>query len=148
MESNEPHIVDEEASNKVSSLSSPLPSDISLPHYSYRKLENNQSIKLIALMPCTKLDTDQRVKYNLEVVELAANPSYSALSYTWGENVFPETLIYKNSALNITKNLQAALSRFRLPNQHLYIWVDAVCINQTDDAEKSQKIPLMADIYS
>jgi hypothetical protein len=30
----------------------------------------------------------------------------------------------------------------------LYIWVDAVCINQTDDAEKSQKIPLMADIYS
>jgi hypothetical protein len=148
MESIEPHFVDEEDFNKVSSSSSPLPPDISQSHYSYRKLENNQSIRLIALMPCTKLDTDQRLKCNLEVVELAANPSYAALSYTWGENVFPETLICDNGVLKITKNVHAALSRFRLPNRHLYIWVDAVCINQADDAEKSQQIPLMADIYS
>ena len=28
------------------------------------------------------------------------------------------------------------------------IWIDAVCINQNDDLEKSGQIPLMGEIYS
>jgi hypothetical protein len=38
--------------------------------------------------------------------------------------------------LRITPNLASALQ-----------WVDAVCINQSNDVEKSSQIPLMADIY-
>jgi Heterokaryon incompatibility protein (HET) len=28
-----------------------------------------------------------------------------------------------------------------------YIWADAICINQIDTSEKTEQVPLMADIY-
>ncbi|KAI0844790.1 HET-domain-containing protein [Daldinia vernicosa] len=47
----------------------------------------------------------------------------------------------------ITPNLLYALQRFRMPTEARMIWVDAICINQEDDDEKSRQIPFMRQIY-
>lgn len=82
---------------------------------------------------------------------------YSALSYTWGHPVLENfkddmshTVICSGKRMPIGLNLNDAL-------QHIYVesdiappllWVDAVCINQSDLAERAQQVSLMTSIYS
>lgn len=84
-------------------------------------------------------------------------PPYEALSYTWGSlPTSPHTLSIAISdcdiaTLDITPNLDLALRRLRedIPaNKSRLLWIDAVCINQSDLVEKSTQIPKMAMIYN
>ncbi|KAG4428532.1 hypothetical protein IFR05_015985 [Cadophora sp. M221] len=118
-----------------------------LPLYTYKPLHAPNTIRLINLLPSNASDIDQNLRCSFSVVLLIDAPEFVALSYTWGDNSFTETLECGGSLMHITKNLHAALLQFRLPDQPLVIWADAVCINQADNAEKSLQIPLMADIY-
>jgi hypothetical protein len=48
--------------------------------------------------------------------------------------------------IKITQNLFDALTRLRCVKAR-NLWVDAICINQSDVEEKSRQIPLMKHIY-
>jgi hypothetical protein len=48
----------------------------------------------------------------------------------------------------VRNNLFQALKRIRQPKKHLWLWVDAICIDQADEADKSRQIPYMPEIYS
>jgi Heterokaryon incompatibility protein (HET) len=48
----------------------------------------------------------------------------------------------------VTQNLYVALSYLQDQDIPRIIWVDAVCINQSDDVEKSLQLRLMAEIYA
>jgi hypothetical protein len=77
--------------------------------------------------------------------------SYYALSYTWGQpnpEKDKELLVDGSWTLSIRQNLDLALRRVRRRDEDLYIWVDAICINQNDIAEKIIQLPLMGTIYS
>lgn len=47
--------------------------------------------------------------------------------------------------LSITESLYNALRR--LHDEHTVLWIDAICIDQSNDAEKNQQVPLMKNIY-
>lgn len=72
---------------------------------------------------------------------------YVALSYRWSKDTDEELLLDGNGMIRISRDLGAALHRFRYASALRWIWVDAICINQQDSAEKSIQIPLMAHIY-
>lgn len=129
------------------SYTAPTPDAPPSFRYTYQPLTAHNSIRLLNLLPCEDSDPNQSLKCNLTVVSLSDNPSFVALSYTWGENVFPEKLYCHDGALDITTNLHSALLRFRLADKPLRIWVDAVCINQANGDEKTRQIPLMTSIY-
>lgn len=51
--------------------------------------------------------------------------------------------------LAVAKNVHDAFRVFRAySSTPLRYWIDCICINQTDDEEKSQQVPLMPDIYA
>ncbi|KAF7549361.1 hypothetical protein G7Z17_g6448 [Cylindrodendrum hubeiense] len=50
--------------------------------------------------------------------------------------------------IKITTNCEAALVRLRQSKDVRVLWVDAVCIDQSNDEERSLQIPLMGQIYS
>ncbi|KAH8157592.1 hypothetical protein CIB48_g10653 [Xylaria polymorpha] len=81
--------------------------------------------------------------------ELAPSLSYKALSYSWkGDDVSPDVAIFCNSKpIYVSANLHAALRRLRTPNEVVRLWVDAICINQQDDAERAYQVRMMRDIY-
>ncbi|KAF7541033.1 hypothetical protein G7054_g954 [Neopestalotiopsis clavispora] len=83
-------------------------------------------------------------------------PKFRALSYTWGNNLSPcQKLLIRqgesNFELDIRPNLDGALRRLRREHSQaasLFLWIDAICINQSDLIEKNTQIPKMAMIYN
>ncbi|KAH7326151.1 heterokaryon incompatibility protein-domain-containing protein [Stachybotrys elegans] len=57
-----------------------------------------------------------------------------------------ETAIFNSKPMAITNNLSHAL-RYMRRNRILTVWVDAVCINQSDNLEKSLQVQRMKQIY-
>lgn len=86
----------------------------------------------------------------LEIVSLNDKPSYTALSYTWGLEMSKGAGIALNGCPRqpITLNLQIALEHLCADaDKPFAIWIDALCINQSDIVEKSHQIRLMTDVY-
>ncbi|KAK0642159.1 heterokaryon incompatibility protein-domain-containing protein [Cercophora newfieldiana] len=88
------------------------------------------------------------ISCDLEIARLQSNPQYEALSYAWGDATVRAPIILDGCMYQVTTNLEAALRRLRHPTRDRRLWVDALCINQADDAEKSHQVNLMSHIYS
>ncbi|KAK4449010.1 heterokaryon incompatibility protein-domain-containing protein [Podospora aff. communis PSN243] len=82
-------------------------------------------------------------------------PDFEALSYTWGsprsrKAVFiqdPSSPGGKLTKLLVTKNLSIALQNLRLPSKIRTLWVDAICINQSNIPERNAQVQRMPRIY-
>ncbi|KAK4459559.1 heterokaryon incompatibility protein-domain-containing protein [Cladorrhinum samala] len=74
---------------------------------------------------------------------------FCALSYTWGPPTQPRCAIWINHGVaTVGEQLFEALAHLRDAHKPKRFWVDAVCIRQDDNEEKSTQLPLMTDIYS
>lgn len=76
---------------------------------------------------------------------------YTALSYTWGAQTTEDTTIQLQDdaqPVPVWANLKHALHTLRSPEVSVRLWIDAICINQSDVNEKDIQIPLMGRIYA
>ena len=73
--------------------------------------------------------------------------AYLALSYTWSDQTDPVTIELNYHSVPIGRNLASALVSLREETFAQFFWVDALCINQKDDVEKSQQVQEMPYIY-
>ncbi|OAA65809.1 Heterokaryon incompatibility [Niveomyces insectorum RCEF 264] len=101
-------------------------------------------IRLLELLPGTGKD---KVQCRLSAFPISRLPPYQPLSYCWGSQTNPIEILVNGKSLFVTRNLYAALRRLRQPSVSRVMWVDAVCINQADNLEKSSQIQLMGEIY-
>lgn len=53
-----------------------------------------------------------------------------------------------SGVIPITRNLEAALRHLRYETMPRYMWIDALCINQADDEEKSVQVANMGAVYA
>ena len=127
--------------------------------YSYKHChlaDSTNEIRILTLLPGYPSDS---ILCTLDARHLTTSSNvnathYEALSYSWGtedptcrieirrgENRWPFFFM-------IRPNLHSALQRLRFPDQPRRLWVDAICINQNDNKEKSSQVPLMPVIYS
>lgn len=74
-------------------------------------------------------------------------PKYVALSYVWGEEPPLHTIMLNGFTVAIRPSLYYALRRKRLQQDDVVIWVDSLCINQADLAERARQVRRMAEIY-
>jgi hypothetical protein len=115
--------------------------------FAYKPLErlpNRPSIRLAVLQPGSRYDP---IRINLKHTTFADKPKYESLSYTWGSASNVKEIEINGTLVPVRRNLDRALRHFRRKDQERTLWIDAVCINQADDAEKSWQVKLMADIY-
>ncbi|KAK4206775.1 heterokaryon incompatibility protein-domain-containing protein [Rhypophila decipiens] len=115
------------------------------------------SVRVIQLHPSQ--DRHARLTCEIGIIDLDPNsdapPVYDAVSYTWGgQSPSPDHLLFcigadgSESQVEITENARDALRRFRLSDSVRNVWVDSVCINQSDLTEKAHQISLMGLVYS
>ncbi|KXX80430.1 Heterokaryon incompatibility protein 6, OR allele [Madurella mycetomatis] len=76
--------------------------------------------------------------------------TYTALSYVWGPPTFSYPLETNNSSvLYITPTLSSALhSIIHHSPPGTPLWIDQICINQADNAERSVQVKLMNTLYN
>lgn len=72
---------------------------------------------------------------------------YEALSYVWGNPNDTQSILVNGHYFQVTQSLYTALLHIRDDQLVRRLWVDAICINQNDDDEKTSQIPLMRDMY-
>lgn len=76
---------------------------------------------------------------------------YSAVSYTWGDPTASHKLFLSHNTqstfLPISRNADVLLRYLRVTHKKA-LWIDGVCLNQKDQGEKAQQIPLMGQIYA
>lgn len=73
--------------------------------------------------------------------------SYQALSYCCGEPILTRRIEVNGEQLPISENLFLALQKLRQSEEPIFLWVDAMCIHQNDELEKSEQVVNMLDIY-
>ena len=76
-------------------------------------------------------------------------PDYDAVSYACGEDLSTKSVSCNGTRLRIRTNLFKALpylDRCR-PEPHRPLWIDAICLDQDNKAEKAKEIPLMGKSY-
>ena len=88
------------------------------------------------------------IRCNTFVAYLRDNPVYTALSYAWGNEPPLREIMLNGVQFFVTPNLFSALRRLRKPDVERDLWIDAICINQEDNAEKSHQVQLMGTIFS
>jgi len=121
-----------------------------IPAYHHSPLSRPDNIRLLRLLPREQNSTQIRG----ELFEYSPRGKtkgtclYEALSYVWGDENSSQSIIIDNHRLGITPNLQLALLHLRDDDFPRIIWVDAVCINQTNTKEKESQIPLISEIYA
>ena len=89
------------------------------------------------------------ITYNsgMGIVRENRNVKYTALSYTWGAAVFSHVLKINGIDFSITANLHEALLRIRSKEKDMWLWADALSINQYDKDEKRFQIHNMFTIF-
>lgn len=130
--------------------------------YRYLTLPSCHCIRLLEIYP-----GEGELQCSLHVADLDASPVYDALSYTWGD---PRPPLYQSigshewqkrrpvrcdgEIIYVTTNLFHGLQRLRglrqgsSTTQTRYIWIDALCINQANSAERSAQVAMMDEIYT
>ncbi|KAI1103164.1 HET-domain-containing protein [Jackrogersella minutella] len=116
-----------------------------------------KTIRLLRILPTT---SDGLLECHVRTVKLDGpqTPSYDALSYTWGPTTRDEfkkgvnakrrhNILCNGRPLPVTENLLNCLTQLKRGHYDREIWVDAICINQANQAERSEQVSIMADIY-
>ena len=120
--------------------------DCNLETYQYSPLPStDKTIRLLCIPPADHI-SDPLV-CQMRQVSLIDKPEYAALSYTWGAPIFDHHIICDGRRLAITAHLDAALRRFRTTTWWT-LWVDALCIDQTNIPERNYQVSIMKHIYS
>ncbi|GKT57761.1 hypothetical protein ColTof3_05100 [Colletotrichum tofieldiae] len=110
-----------------------------------------RKIRILRLLPGAYGDP---IRGELLTKDLAFKPEYEALSYTWADQSGDTSrtqrifLGKRWDIMTITVNCANALRRLRYPGWARDVWVDAICINQDDDSERSHQVGLMQNIYT
>jgi hypothetical protein len=114
--------------------------------------ETGQEIRLLKIHPDTGSGLVQCEL--LPAVSLVnAQKQYLALSYCAGSAKNTKPIQVNGETCNVFANLHHALTTVRryweahADQQDLLLWVDQICINQFDLAERSHQVGFMRDIY-
>jgi hypothetical protein len=84
----------------------------------------------------------------LAEVDLGLCTRFSAVSWFWGDAEHRDKMELDGQFLDIPFNAVHALRDLRDSVHFKWLWIEAVCINQNDKAERASQISLMSDIYS
>ncbi|KAF6824599.1 heterokaryon incompatibility protein [Colletotrichum musicola] len=121
--------------------------------YQGQALDQEFSFRLLELQPG---QPGSSIVVCLLTVDLSSAPSYEALSYTWGDVTKVEEIEVitttneesKSAPLSVTTSCAAALRRLRSSVSPRTLWIDFICINQSDVPERNHQLALMPRIYN
>ena len=120
--------------------------------FKHASLPGPDYIRVLTLLPANNSNTP--LACEIETRHLDESADYEALSYSWAMNADGDATLNHSLSIDgqtklITQNLFEGLLRLRAdawPSPRR-LWVDVVCINQSDVEERSQQVAQMGAVY-
>ena len=120
---------------------------LNLPLYLYQTLHPPEHVRVLVLQPARESNEDLKVgilQYDRSKNRLLLfrTPVCEAVSYLRGENSVFSSELSCNGSTKLTFTLDVDLKRhhFRRPTELRFLWIDAICLNQVDEHERSERI--------
>ncbi|EEU41553.1 uncharacterized protein NECHADRAFT_87741 [Fusarium vanettenii 77-13-4] len=117
--------------------------------FKYEPLLSDE-IRLLSVAP----GDSELITCELIHVRLDSKLKFWALSYVWGAPENPPLIEVNGCSFVVTRNLYHALHEYRRQfvgcdgdTNGAFIWIDAICIDQTNHREKAIQVPRMSEIY-
>ena len=114
--------------------------------FKYEPLATPSTLRMVLIPPTHGCRSNEKLQLILQHKEFSeVRKRYYALSYVWGNPDKVHTIGLNGQDFQVTDNLMFFLRWKR--TVALAFWIDAICINQDDEAEKSEQIARMGEIY-
>jgi len=130
----------------------PVPEPRSEYEYNGLRLDGGQEIRLIVLLPSKDTDPIQ-----CDIVHaFLGEADFDAVSYTWADdngNDDKSKIIHiaRTLLMRVTTNCEYALRQSRNERswfRNRLLWIDAICIDQTNVGERNHQVDIMDHIFS
>lgn len=131
-----------------------------LPGTLYSKVQLPNALPGTIRLLTVQSDVEKRhVFCEWTITTIANAPRYSALSYTWQSPLLATSadvsaaeptheIMLNGEKANVYHNLFHALLRLgQPPYQREPMWIDYICIDQSNTEERNHQVDLMGDIY-
>ena len=128
-------------------------------HHVYQDQLDNESFRLLRVtLGTADSATDPILKCELTAHSLSDCPPYLALSYAWiepqairdGDEEIAPSVSLNEQQVSIKPNLSNALhhlARHETDDDLHHYWIDALCIDQSVDSERTSQVSIMHRIY-
>ncbi|KAI0197181.1 heterokaryon incompatibility protein-domain-containing protein [Xylaria flabelliformis] len=110
-------------------------------------LQDPSAIRLVVLLPSAESHSDILCKLCNSTLGRSDTDKYEALSYVWGDSSKTKAISVNNKPFQATRNLESALRNLRYRNRYRVLWVDSMCINQSNVTERNAQVQQMDCIY-
>ncbi|KAF2833863.1 hypothetical protein CC86DRAFT_311993, partial [Ophiobolus disseminans] len=127
------------------------PDDVLVPtpeFFTHKPLDHQEpSIRLIQILP--KL-SDPEGYVQCEIRHATISDTYTCLSYVWGGESEGDWITLDSGKFWIRQNLKDFLEQARR-KPHIceeWLWIDALCIDQASNSERTHQVQQMGQIYS
>ena len=105
-------------------------------------------IRLLQVLPG---EQDSEIACNLQAYSFLDAPPYQAISYIWGDDDNFSSVCVDGKRLTVRYNCWDVLHQARTylgsDGETPLLWLDAVCIDQADIAEKTNQVQMMGEIF-
>jgi len=110
----------------------------------YDKIQYKDGIRLLRLLP-QPTRRDSPIQCDLIHARLECPPQYTTISYYWGSPSEDDKkeIIINGRLFKISPSIHTLLLAKRSAWRTVVVWIDAICINQCDDFEKSTQVGLL-----
>ncbi|KAF2679139.1 HET-domain-containing protein [Lentithecium fluviatile CBS 122367] len=114
----------------------------------YGKVPLDRDCRNIRLIKLLRNGPDAPISCRFCTTKLSSPKLYKAVSYTWGDPASTRSILLDGETFAIRENLWNFLNQERQVQHPSYLWIDAICIDQTNDIERGYQVALMREIYS
>ena len=114
--------------------------------FPYTPLEDNSNY--IRLLRIDDSKQDGLISCQLSQWHVNEVPAYDAISYTWGDPLSDISILVNGKRMTVRRNCEYVLQQACRFDSNVYYWVDAICIDQTSNAEKSAQVQQMGEIFN
>lgn len=112
--------------------------------YSHLDTQSGE-FRLVRLLPSSQ--SGDGLCCELSLVRLNDRPKYEALLYAWGDQESSKPILLNGKPWTVRPTLAAALRRLRHEGTERYLWIDALCMNQSDPDDRRYNLGLMDHIF-
>ena len=105
-----------------------------------------KNIRLLHILPG---QPDSPIECRMRSILLTKDsvPSYEAVSYVWSLISGQKEIRVNGLPLVVPAAAAEVLQHLREPTAVKVVWIDSICINQTNDSERNHQVAIMGHIY-